>query len=347
MKISVIIPLYNKKNHIQRTLTSVLDQTFQDIEVVIVNDGSTDDSVQVVQRIDDSRIRLIHQSNAGVSAARNRGVKEAGGEWIAFLDADDTWHPEKLEKQIAWLKQYPDAMWASCGFSRTRVPGQIKNVEKFHSCWFKETCLLEDGLIPLSCGRHFWTGTVMVKKRVFETVQPFDTSLRTGEDLDFFYRLVCRFPDGVYLPECLAYYHTGISEALTSTMDRFPDAASVLLLPQRFADYGKNLPAHRKTLATNYAGRVLQIRLYNLIIRKKYSLAKEVLIEAEKAGLTIHDIVLKLRVWFPWLASFDLKLKIKQIVKMLAIRGGGGYIDEWIRSDMPKKSVSGLGPIAV
>ena len=92
--ISVVIPLYNKEEQIADTLQSIFAQTFQDFEIVIVDDGSTDNSVEEVEKFDDSRIRLIHQTNAGVSAARNRGIEEARGELIAFLDADDEWKPE-------------------------------------------------------------------------------------------------------------------------------------------------------------------------------------------------------------------------------------------------------------
>ena len=89
--ISVVIPLYNKEKQIKRTIQSVLTQTFQDFEIVIVNDGSTDNSTIEVEKIKDSRIRLIHQENAGVSAARNKGIEEAKYELIALLDADDEW----------------------------------------------------------------------------------------------------------------------------------------------------------------------------------------------------------------------------------------------------------------
>src|SRR5690554_5521626 len=95
---SVVIPLYNKELSISNTIQSVLDQTFQNFEIVIVNDGSTDNSVKEVEKFDDKRIRLIHQENQGVSAARNRGIKEARYEWIAFLDGDDLWEKEHLEE---------------------------------------------------------------------------------------------------------------------------------------------------------------------------------------------------------------------------------------------------------
>lgn len=95
--ISIVIPLYNKEKQIAHTLQSVFAQTFQDFEIVIVDDGSTDNSVMEVKKFDDPRVLLIQQSNAGVSAARNRGIEEANGELIAFLDADDEWMPEFLQ----------------------------------------------------------------------------------------------------------------------------------------------------------------------------------------------------------------------------------------------------------
>src|SRR5699024_6424946 len=97
---SIVIPLYNKELSITNTLQSVLNQTFTDFEVVIVNDGSTDNSVEKVEAFNDPRIRLIHQANAGVSAARNKGIEEANYDWISFLDADDLW----MENHLSILK---------------------------------------------------------------------------------------------------------------------------------------------------------------------------------------------------------------------------------------------------
>ena len=108
MIISVVIPLYNKEKKIEYTLKSVFTQTFQNFEIVIVDDGSTDNSVEEVEKFTDSRIRLIHQTNAGVSAARNRGIEAASGELIAFLDADDVWMPEYLATQYGLYQKYPE-----------------------------------------------------------------------------------------------------------------------------------------------------------------------------------------------------------------------------------------------
>src|SRR5574344_1047459 len=112
--ISVVIPLYNKERYIERALRSVLNQTFGDFEIVVVNDGSTDASVSVVEGIEDSRIRIINQKNGGVSAARNRGIEESKYDIVAFLDADDVWKENHLSVIAELIDKYP-----ACGVFAT------------------------------------------------------------------------------------------------------------------------------------------------------------------------------------------------------------------------------------
>ena len=105
--ISVIIPLYNKEKSITDTVNSVLNQTFKDFELIIVNDGSKDNSLSVVNQFTDKRVKIIDKPNGGVSTARNAGMKRAEGEYIALLDSDDEWLPHKLERQIEVLNENP------------------------------------------------------------------------------------------------------------------------------------------------------------------------------------------------------------------------------------------------
>ncbi len=107
MKVSVVIPLYNARDVIRQTVESVLAQTWKDVEIIVIDDGSTDGSGKVVQEFG-NRVRLIQQENAGVAAARNRGIQASTGEAIALLDHDDLWHPTKLEKQVRLLEQRPE-----------------------------------------------------------------------------------------------------------------------------------------------------------------------------------------------------------------------------------------------
>lgn len=109
MMISIVIPLYNKEQTIINTLNSVFKQTYSNFEIVIINDGSTDNSVKIInQNFDDARIRIINQKNAGVSAARNKGIEESRGEWISFLDGDDEWLPNYLEEVQKAIEKYPN-----------------------------------------------------------------------------------------------------------------------------------------------------------------------------------------------------------------------------------------------
>ena len=108
--ISIVIPLFNKEAYIRRSIDLGFAQTFADFEVIVVDDGSTDDSADIVRRYSDPRIRLIRQENAGVSAARNRGIAAATTPFVALLDADDEWRPGFLEKVSHALSCYPDAV---------------------------------------------------------------------------------------------------------------------------------------------------------------------------------------------------------------------------------------------
>ena len=109
MPISVIIPVFNGEQTIEETINSILDQTFQDIEIIIINDGSTDATLEIVENISDSRIKIFSYPNAGLSASRNRGIDRAKGEYISFIDADDLWTPDKLELQWQALQKNPQA----------------------------------------------------------------------------------------------------------------------------------------------------------------------------------------------------------------------------------------------
>ena len=109
MKISVVIPLYNKQNCIRETLRSVLNQSYTDFEVLVVDDASTDGSLEVVREFSDKRLRIIEKPNSGVSATRNAGIATAANEWIAFLDADDIWTSFHLETLVKLHEKFPQA----------------------------------------------------------------------------------------------------------------------------------------------------------------------------------------------------------------------------------------------
>jgi len=198
---SVVIPLYNKEEQIRKTIDSVLNQTFNDFEIVIVNDGSKDKSVDIVQSINDPRIRLINQENGGVSAARNRGIKEAKNKWIAFLDADDIWKSNKLEEVAKVIRSNEGISWIVTGLET--VKGQRKKIEVY-----KKKGFLIDPLIDIKKGLYIQTSSVLVKKDLFLTNPEllFRVGLNRSEDREVWYKLIFRYPNLYYLNSNLATY---------------------------------------------------------------------------------------------------------------------------------------------
>lgn len=191
-KISVVIPLYNKARHIQRAVSSVLAQTYPDFELIVVDDGSTDGSGDVVRRVTDPRIRLITQANAGVSAARNRGVTEAKTDLVAFLDADDEWLPCFLDTAMKLQARYPEAgMYATayrfCEGEKIWRPAFAHCVTDPHGG------LLEDYFRAALGPPPVWTSAVMIPKHVFTEVGLFPVGVRRGQDLHTWVRIALRY----------------------------------------------------------------------------------------------------------------------------------------------------------
>ena len=199
---SVVIPLYNKELSISNTIQSVLDQTFQDFEIVIVNDGSTDNSVKEVEKFDDKRIRLIHQENQGVSAARNRGIEEAKYEWIAFLDGDDLWMENHLETLKDMISQYPNDKVFTTSF----VFSDYKNLKELGKS-FSYTRVENFCEASLNHSNKNITSsiTICIHKIVFKNIGGFNASYIRGEDVDLWIRTSKSY-DIIYTKKVTAIY---------------------------------------------------------------------------------------------------------------------------------------------
>ena len=195
--VSVVIPLYNKGPYIARALNSVLAQTFQDFEVIVVDDGSTDDGAAVVRGFDDPRIRLIQQENQGVSAARNRGIEAARAELVAFLDADDEWLPGFLGTVMRLRRKFPEAGAYATAFMK-KFSSDICQEQTFsgipQSDW--------EGIIPSyfrSCAfgkLPIRSSNVAIPREVFFDVGMFPVGEWWGEDTDMWGRVALRYPIG-------------------------------------------------------------------------------------------------------------------------------------------------------
>lgn len=193
-KVSIVIPLYNKVPHIARAINSALGQTVQDFEIIVVNDGSTDGSAEVVAKMVDCRIRVVHQRNQGVSVARNRGIDEASADLVAFLDADDSWKPWFLETVLSLKDKFSHAGLFAVAYEIHKRKGRITrpNLRAIPPS-FKE------GIIPnyfdsVLGDFPFLCSGVAIPKRIFGEVGKFPEGEKMGEDLDMWLRIAMRYP---------------------------------------------------------------------------------------------------------------------------------------------------------
>ena len=226
MKFSIIIPLYNKAPYVRKALESVFAQTYTDYELIVVDDGSTDDSASIVQQFIDERlkvkgeensgavtstynlspityklsVRLITQSNAGVSAARNSGVAASSGDYIAFLDADDWWEPTYLEKMAKLIEDYPEAgLYASNYYYHKDGKNIIKvDIPTGYFNYPKE--YFKNFAMPVT------SISVVISHKVYDEMGGFPVGIKLGEDFLLWAKIAMHYPM-VFLNEPLAYYN--------------------------------------------------------------------------------------------------------------------------------------------
>jgi glycosyltransferase involved in cell wall biosynthesis len=271
MRISVVIPTYNRADLIGRTIASVLAQTLPPDEVLVVDDGSTDDTEAVIAAFG-SRVRYVRQDNAGVSVARNRGAGLAGGRWLAFVDSDDLWRPRKLELQMGVLERVPDARWSitSCNMIDPD-DAELAGREGFEAAFpvFRQegtgaeallsrylgrrdvevagervAVLAGDAYDALFLGNFVLPSSSVVERALFAELGGFDAGFRLAEETEFYHRLAARAPVAVLLAPLVGYrvgraggqISPGNSETLILNAIRSVDAARRLRSPTPRAD---------------------------------------------------------------------------------------------------------------
>jgi glycosyltransferase involved in cell wall biosynthesis len=264
---SIVIALFNKERFIQRTLLSVVAQTLRDIEIIVVDDGSTDDSLAVVHQVRDPRIKVFCQQNMGVESARNRGFRASRGEFVGFVDADDLLHPKRLEIQIAKLRTAPMlaavATWAKKIDTRDRYRGRIRT-----------TVGSDDLQYQLLFGNPVVNASVLIRRAALEQVGGYRTGQgsRFAEDYDLWLRL-SQVGSIDCLPEYLTSYRV-VSNSRSQTVGvPLQKSADELALQYLCSALGE---AETKLLAT--------------LIQSLNSLQRQ-----SDSGIGLRDLVFELR----------------------------------------------------
>ena len=300
--ISIIMPCYNVAAHLPQSVNSVLSQTFIDWELITVDDGSNDNTLTWLQTQTNPRLRVISQVNQGVCAARNHGLAEARGEYIAFLDADDTWETRCLEKLRAALVVNPDAALAYCGWQNLGLPGgrgapfvppdyegPNKAVDLFRNCRW-----------PIHAA--------LTRRSAIEEAGRFDERFITSEDYLLWLKIALRHPI-VRVPEVLAYYH--FHGSAQATGNRLRLAYNHWLVQRDFlhghADFAKGLGWHKvrelthgellqKGMAAYWARDLLTARaIFRVVMKSGYGKLKDwkIMLPA-LLPLSVHQTLVRL-----------------------------------------------------
>lgn len=239
-KVSVIITTYNSMAYLPQTVESVLRQTFTDFEVLLVDDGSSDSTLEWASGLVDPRVKLISQQNQGVCVARNTGIAHARGEYVSFLDSDDLWEPTKLEKQVRCLEDNPALglvhTWLALIDEEGNLTGRVLASNAEDDVWKQ---IVQKNSVACS--------SVLVRRCCFETVGDFDTDLRVAEDWDMWIRIAERYQFGL-IKEPLVRYRQRVNSKSKNYPSRVQDfriiiekafqSAPLEFLPLRNQSYG-------------------------------------------------------------------------------------------------------------
>ena len=210
--ISVVIPAYNSEATILETINSVLQQTYGNFELIVINDGSTDKTLQLLETIKDSRLKIYSYANGGLSTARNRGIAKAQGEYISFLDADDSWTSDKLESQLTALQKHPDAALAYSWvyFQYETATDSYADTSSYFTGDIYAELLLKNFLHNGS--------NALIRNNVIKEIGCFDPKLKAVEDWDFYLRIAAKY-NFVLVPKVQINYRQSAS-SMTGNIKR-------------------------------------------------------------------------------------------------------------------------------
>lgn len=204
MKFSVIIPLYNKAPYVCKALETVCTQTYRDYEIIVINDGSTDNSAIIAEDyltgVESISYQILSQQNAGVSAARNNGVAQANGDYIAFLDADDWWEPTYLERMAQLIEDYPEAGLYACNYYYHKDGVNIIKVDIPTGYFNYPNEYFKNFAMPV------WTGATVIPRKVYDEMGGFPVGIKLGEDFLLWAKIALKYKVA-FLNQPLANYN--------------------------------------------------------------------------------------------------------------------------------------------
>lgn len=308
---SVIIPLYNKAPYVAKAIESVLGQTYRDFEVIVIDDGSTDQSLEVAKTFENKSITIVSQPNSGVSTARNNGVKLAKHPYICFLDADDWWHPTFLEEMKRLITDFPDAGIYGSGYYIVKneqeriapigVPqGFERGIIDYCEVYAKTLCM------PL------WTGAVIVPKYIFDEEGGFKSQLKFGEDFDLWIRIALKHKV-ILVNKPLAYYNqdVDVNNRGVAVHKTYSPVNHFIFNLDYLYDNEKN--NHRLKILLD------KLRVYILLkYRMQRAFPKEYNAEIKKVDFSVQPLGVRLQYYLPvWFLKqyYGLKFLVWNIVK--------------------------------
>ncbi len=242
--VSVIIPVYNGAKTLMKTLGSLQAQTFQDFEVVVINDGSTDETVSLLTEVDDPKIHVFSYENGGLPTARNRGIERARGEFLTFLDADDCWDQHKLQDQLEALRNAPEA---GVVYSGTAFIDESDRL-----LFARDEAYASGDIYPQLLIRNFISSgsNILLRREVAEAVGGFDPTLKSVEDWDYYLRLAAKVPFAV-VPKLQIFYRQS-SSSMTANLSVM-ESASLRVIERAFRQAPPELQSLKsKSLANLY-----------------------------------------------------------------------------------------------
>lgn len=293
LKISVIVPAYNSQATIVSALDSALSQQYSNVEIIVVDDGSTDDTLEILKTYG-SRITLVSQNNAGAAAARNHAARLATGDLLAFLDADDIWHPQKLALQADIFMRNPDIALCTCNVT-VRHESDLTSPLPFQQLDAPNTEIISD-FSAIFSNPYFGTPTIVIPKQRFEDCKGFDESLVTAEDIDLWLRASYGRSIGKVVGDLVLILRREAGLSATHTSSIFADNLQVI---ENFCNRNPDFATNNQSLVRRTKARVYEAWASSALCRGENPLARSLLLKSLPLSPSLRSAYLLAKTLIP------------------------------------------------